>query len=319
MREKLFFNTSKAVAQNITDLFDFIWPTASAIWNLRWQVQGFLTASPHSSDVELTNRFVHGSGIRGANLRRACVDTAWETQQEQFAKFLLIEFCAIYESWCEGVLLELSSSIHLSKQFQYPTSTTAQGKPQGVGHAISILNKSESSAIVSSIYPKLLISNKNSKLHLEELLVCYRYFKECRNSSAHKGGIASQLTEDAYTEYAKLSASSLGVKEIPEAFITTKSKPLKISLRGVVGFGDIILRLIATIDAELSRSSLAEECFKKRWKETITAKGNRYTLPSDIKKKEAMIRRLVKKLELPHPIFTIELENFLVKENLVGR
>ena len=38
----LFFSASNDVISQITDLYDFVWPTASAIWNLRWQVKGFV-------------------------------------------------------------------------------------------------------------------------------------------------------------------------------------------------------------------------------------------------------------------------------------
>jgi hypothetical protein len=44
-----FFPATRFAASQITDLFDFVWPTAAALWNLRWQVAGFLKEAPAST------------------------------------------------------------------------------------------------------------------------------------------------------------------------------------------------------------------------------------------------------------------------------
>src|SRR4051794_1493616 len=38
MARYLFFKYSRSTFGQISELFDFIWPTAAALWNLRWQV-----------------------------------------------------------------------------------------------------------------------------------------------------------------------------------------------------------------------------------------------------------------------------------------
>lgn len=91
------FRTSRWAYRQVTELFDFVTPTAAALWNLRWQVVGFCSHHPAASVQVLDDRFVSGSGLHGANLRRACIDTSWEYQQQQFAKFLLISLFSIYE------------------------------------------------------------------------------------------------------------------------------------------------------------------------------------------------------------------------------
>src|SRR5271166_4590543 len=86
MARYLFFETSRSAFQQVSDLFDFVWPTAVALWNLRWQVQGFAGTKTHVTKAELHGRFVLGSGVHSANIERACLDTTWEEQQGQFAK-----------------------------------------------------------------------------------------------------------------------------------------------------------------------------------------------------------------------------------------
>src|SRR3990172_7350655 len=108
MPDFLFFDQSKAAFAQITDLFDFVWPTAASMWKLRWQVAGYFAARPNATVEDLEGRFVSGSGIHGANLKRACVDQTWTRQQERFAKFLLIDTCATYEAWISGTLEALA-------------------------------------------------------------------------------------------------------------------------------------------------------------------------------------------------------------------
>ncbi len=78
-----FFPPTRVAVAQISELFDFVWPTAAALWNLRWQVSGFLQEVPKSSPVQLNDRFVFGSKIHGTNLKKACVETTWQAQKHQ--------------------------------------------------------------------------------------------------------------------------------------------------------------------------------------------------------------------------------------------
>jgi hypothetical protein len=100
----LFFRSSRSTHQQVTELFDFVWPTVAALWNLRWQVAGLSATQTSVTTDMLTGRFIAGSGIHGANLKRACLETTWDQQQSQFAKFLLIDLFALYEGWLASTL-----------------------------------------------------------------------------------------------------------------------------------------------------------------------------------------------------------------------
>lgn len=69
MKEKLFFNTSRKAANRLTEIFDFAWPTTIALWNLRWQVEGYVKVKPDVNQSELTSRFISGSSITGSTVR----------------------------------------------------------------------------------------------------------------------------------------------------------------------------------------------------------------------------------------------------------
>lgn len=129
MENRLFLEASRNSAEQLTQLFDFVWPTSAAIWNLQWQTIGYLTQVPDATDDDLRARFVLGSGIRGANVRRVIDNNSTNQIQKWFARLLLAETCALFEGWIESAIKELlipssiagSGNNKLDKRLQFPT------------------------------------------------------------------------------------------------------------------------------------------------------------------------------------------------------
>lgn len=320
MAVALFFHTSRIFFDELTKLFDFVWPTAAALWNLRWQVRGYMQTRPQATVEELNNRFVYGSGIHGVNLKRACIDLSWEQQQEELAKFVLLNLVSLYEGWAGGLLSELGTlSQTRVKMLQFPTSLDAKGKRAGVWQAIDELRASESEPLRDEVYPELLKHKKNSKSFLDELLTCFRYFKECRNCLAHNGGVCDTKLETAYNAFSAVaSRASLGLKEVPAHSALKANDPVVLHFRGVVGLCDVVLRIAATVDAEMTRSAKAEQVFIRYWRELH---GKRvYTLkPKSAAARSSQIKRYISKLDLPKVNATVKIEQFLLDHRLVSR
>jgi hypothetical protein len=308
----LFFRASTDAFAQITDLFDFVAPTATALWNLRWQVAGYVDARPGVTKDELDGRFSAGSGVRGANLRRSCISTTWGYQQEYFARIVLLSAFSIHESWMHSVLQTLgASSIKTEKDLQSPSAGN-----KGINSALNHLRVPESTMLVNAFYPQLLRHRKNSLAYLEPLMMCYRFFKETRNAMIHGGGIANSRVVSAYQVFVGVATSGqLGVKEVPEHSPAVLGQPLRLSLRGVIGFSDIILKLIATVDAELSRAPTAERELAIHWK-TKYGQGMmlRSNNPTHRSKK---IKSLIAGIGLPQPVVTGELDTFLKAKGLI--
>ncbi len=66
--------TSRSTFDQIFALFNFIWPTATALWNLRWQVVVLSQVIPDVTKETLHGRLVAGNGIQVAHLRHACIE-----------------------------------------------------------------------------------------------------------------------------------------------------------------------------------------------------------------------------------------------------
>lgn len=261
MQRSYFLKETYDAKREITELYNFLWPTVASLWNMRWQVNGYLTVRPNATEIELNKRFNEGFDVQRINFKAGVVDKSWEDQQEEFARVLLTSSFAVYESWLAEVQRTLGYSEKLNKELQFPSVGS-----DGVWGAISTICKVESSAMKKAVYSICKKQDKYSGRELDNLMKCYRYFKECRNAFTHNGGICNQKLLDSYNEFLAIaSTSDLKATEVPEHHPVIIGERVRLSIRGVVGLTDIILRIIITIDAELSRSKFAENHFVNVW------------------------------------------------------
>jgi len=309
----LFFTLSNATYDQVTEIFDFLWPTAAGMWNLRWQVRGYVETVPNATNQDLSNRFIHGSNIHGANLKRACIEHSWEQQEAQLSKFLLVNIFAIYESWLKELLDDIGVSKY-EKALQFPTAPSGSN---GVIHAVSAITTTKSQMIQQSFYPSLTRSKKYSWSKIDNLMKCYRYFKECRNCLMHNGGLADEKLERAYQEFTTVATEAgLGVKEVPIHNLTTKNQPVKIYLRGVVGFCDVILRIITTLDAEMAQAKSAEREIFRRWTAKYGSKQQTIKSVNPVARQKQLVS-LAHNIGYPRTTYSIELESYLLSQSLV--
>lgn len=84
--------------------------------------------------------------------------------------------------------------------------------------------------------------------YCDNLRLIYKYFKSCRNCLAHGDKVFSKVAADNYSAIATLTKEDCGLKEVPQMIATVKDDPFKLKLRGVVGFYDILIRIITYYD-----------------------------------------------------------------------
>jgi hypothetical protein len=129
------YKCARDAHEQITRLWDFMSPTIVAMWNLRWQVQGFLTVRPESTQQELVQRFALGSSIRGNEIKRACVDNSWEEQQGRFASILLTNTIAIFEEFLDGLvgltIANEAQTRRTAKALQFPVASGGRNFQHG--------------------------------------------------------------------------------------------------------------------------------------------------------------------------------------------
>lgn len=156
-----------------------------------------------------------------------------------------------------------------------------------------------------------------SKPSIESLLRCYRYFAEIRNCRLHNGNVCNKTAEEAYIAFSSVAFSlHLGLNEVPHHDPISSGAVCSLKLRGVIGLCDVILRLIATTDAELSECENAERPFIERAK--MNAQPGRM-LPADPDKRVARIKLLLDRCGFPKPIVTPDLISLLIDYRIISR
>lgn len=277
---KLYYEPSKLLEAQITEVFDDTWPTVTALKHLRWQVQGYHHEYNLATNAYLTRKFVEPEdNTNRPNLYRTCIEQKWEDQEFIIAKNLLINIFACYEAWIENIL-DIHGCNTLSNQKKLQSI-------QDWNPFLTQLIQNPNAVIVSNFYNEYATKNKNySFAYIDKYMKILRYFKECRNCIVHRGGQTTQRVIDAYNQISIFTPIDLGIKEVPQVYDNTIDESIKISLRGVVGFSQIIIKLVSTFDIELIKSDCSQSYFLSKIKEQYTRPLT--TPASDDKKKKTI-------------------------------
>lgn len=311
--QDVFFSATKKALANITATYDTVWPTAVGLWNLRCMVNGVKKEYPSITDAQLTAKFSLGSGIHGVNYKRAFVDHSWEKQQSDFAWILLNSTIPIFEGWLEELKQDVFPDLKV-KEMQFPIRIQTE---------VTRLTTNESSVLKDCFYNSYSSKRDRCYPHIDSLMYCYRVFKGIRNCYMHNGSKTDDKLITAYNDYLPhQNTGSLCVSEVPELYTPVLDNPIKISLRGVVGFSYILIKIMVSLDAELLRSLNAETEFLRRYRESHIDKNGHFirrTLKSDKRQAENQVSRYVSQCRFSKPADVEEMRNFLLSHQLVSR
>lgn len=309
-----FFQASRDYLGRHNALNDFVHAASAALWNTRWQVRGYVAAMPSATHDDLQARFVHGSGINGVNIKRSFVDRSWEDDQHELALLLLTNVFSLYEGWA-AEMSELFGDDDAAKQLQFPSRHyRTRYRRNGVRDAIRrMANGGISPAMTTAFAIPLKADKQYREAELDELLLVYRYFKECRNSYAHANGGATAGVVAAYADLANTTAATLKARELPKMSAPTLGDPVVLSLRGVIGLTGIVYQMVRTIDALLAATVTAEQEFLSNYRQRLPAKT---MLPAHGPARQTRLRYLCWQLGYSRPAIVAELDTLLSSEGL---
>lgn len=297
--------------EQLTRLFDFAHPTAIAMWNLRWQVQGFLASVPNATTEDLNGRFAMGANLRSGALKRAAVETSWDHQLKQFASIILINTIAAFEDFTANVgalrFTEEKKARELSEALQFPSTHQK-------GSKVSSLLAPPSTVLSDAVTWTPAVARRYTPGTQDALLLCYRYFKEIRNAIAHNGGRANERTVDAYGDFvAAIRNNLIGGAPVPQHLpVTTIGDLVEITHYGVVGFSEIVLRILTGYEIMLTGHKIAEEELRQR-----IALIPKISWPSDRDRQARRIERIFFTARFPPIIVTPALRQLLAQHQLV--
>lgn len=173
----------------------------------------------------------------------------------------LINVIALFEIWCADIC-DLFQRPDLAVKFQHPTNSTGSN---GIRAGLRELQCEGSPVIADSIQMSLKKSKKYSYATLDNLLKCFRYFKEVRNCLVHRGRKCDGKLWGAQSVFLPVATTiALGMEFVPEHQIVKQSDDVHLNFHGVLGFTEVILRIAITVDAELCATPEGERILLQR-------------------------------------------------------
>ncbi len=300
------FEATYSASQQITATFDMVWAIDAGLWNLRQAANQYFLEHPQASNQQANISLVKGLRIHGLNPKRIGIELSWEYEEQYIAELLLINAIAIFDTWVDEFVDSalIGQSNHQRKSIK---EAIKRGDFIQFDNALAQEN-------ASSLAGCFHFTAKRQDTYIDNLRLVYKYFKSCRNCCAHGNRKFSSVAETNYEAIKDFTKDDCGVKEFPKIAITKSDDPLKLSLRGVVGFYDILIRIINHYDLATADKIGVESELIKRWNEIPSI-----TLSSVEKRRNRSIRNYMISVNMcpPYVAKTNDIYNFLIANHVV--
>jgi hypothetical protein len=316
------FDATTDFFREFTRVNDFAQICAASVWTMRWQVKGFFaevgfygTPSVRPKESDLKSRFLAGSGLNGANFRTLVDGQTWPEQSSILGEMTLLAFMSIFEGRTDaignecGLAKEDREALQWPSHSKYPRYNKVGSPKPGIREAVQVGRAKVSVLMGTCFYPVYKNDRKYSLAQLDELMICYRYWKEVRNALAHAGGRATNrlLAEEARVN--ALAATALNMNQVPRLKSLVLNGHIFVELYSVLGFGEVLHRIAVTMDAELSESEKAERIMLGRWESL--RREHYHDPPLSQPRRQARIRDLMLRAGLASPDALPVLDSFL--------
>lgn len=300
------FEATYSASQQITATFDMVWALDAGLWNFRQAANQYFLEHPQASSQEAKNALTKGLYIHGLNPKRIGTELSWEYEEQYIAELLLINAIAIFDTWVDDFVD--SALIGQSNNQKKPIKEAIKrGDFSQFDNALAQEN-------TSSLAGCFHFTAKRQDTYIDNLRLVYKYFKSCRNCCAHGNRKFSSVAETNYEAIKDFTKDDCGVKEFPKIAITKSGDPLKLILRGIVGFYDVLIRIINHYDLVAADKLGVENELIKRWSEIPSV-----TLSPVEKKRNSSIRNYMSSVNMcpPYVAKTNDVYSFLINNHAI--
>lgn len=310
---RVFFKVTEDALNNITELFKLVHPLRTSMHYTRNAVVQIATENPNADDDYFKSIIDPDENVHGTGFREAFIDTPWVNQEEQLAWLLLNNLFAIHEGWVDSIFYERFKGKGYGKDnfiggLEY-TGLSAKFA------SYYITNSKRSQMLSDAFFDTYKNASRLDFSKIDNYMLMYRYFKEARNCFMHGNCIASQRLMDAYTSYSVVATKAdLDVTEVPIIIPPILGTKVYLNIRGVIGFSDFMQRILIISDITLLQTRAAE-------KEIIDRKpsGRLLTLNTNPTRARAQIRHVCERAGFLHPIWSDDLQRFMISNRFVSR
>ena len=282
-----FCKCSSIAINNITNAFTFVHPLRLSMLRFSREIKKCVSQGMNNTDIDNylgeSKRLIHGLNYK------AVANYTLDDINNNLAVVLLSHLFSVYEGFCKEFLEELQILRGIDESaFQCaPTNIVDSSRP------IAFVNRNMSNIMNNEIVPQISTSKYYEPTKINYYLLSYRFFKEARNSYIHNNSIVGQRLIEAYNAFLPYNnISSLGIEAL-DITAPVLGSAINITIESVIGFSNVLLKLIATWDLELARTTFAESLMLMRIRNTKICRniiGNRTRIAHP--KKRDYIRRM---------------------------
>jgi len=303
MNHKTFFMASEDALNMISREYDLIHPLRVSLKYVRNEVAKL-------PDIALAQSIIDpNEDIHGVNYKKAFICDSWEKQEEEMAWILLNSLFSIHEGWASSIY-EIFKGADFSKEREF-TTNLENVQLDGLFDTYFVPQNMKSIIINVSMQNTYISTLNIDMSKMDKYMLMYRYFKELRNCYMHNNVITNNRVVTTYNNYISSvkSPSDVAVVELPEIYPPVQGQKVKISIRGVIGFSQIIRRIIIISDIKLMMSKFAEQeiinrCHYSNW--------IKCTLSGTKSEQIKMINKYFKKIGMPKPTNSLDYKGLLV-------
>lgn len=259
---KGFFQCTNQALDEISNLYIAIWGIDVGLQNFRRNFFDDYRKSGTIKKDELNIKYCSDCRVSSLDYEKTFITKSWAEQEEEIAWLLLNSLIPIFEGWWEEIKRTRLKTIP-SKTILKPDSYAKKVK---TFTNLSAHCSKDAQNIFGETYKS---SDKYIKQDLELHYICFHLFKCMRNAYMHNGRIAHLALIKTQSEYlSKVSTEKLGVTLAPEFYAARLNERIRADLYGIVGFSDVLIRIITTLDAELMDTIGGDEELAERITET---------------------------------------------------
>lgn len=262
----VFFEETAFTLANIAQLFDYIWPITTALNYIRREGALLLAAQPELSPKAVNDHFFQGRRVQGANMKGFITNCSADDQRRFLAKMVLFETISLYEGWLLTLIKRLDVALDW-RHFQVPGRVERALADYRAAGGVS-------ACIEHCYYPLLAAKTEVAPSYLRARIGCFRAFKQVRNALAHNNGVIDDKQHSLLRNYQNVQATDLFTPEelqkksktAPRFGTLTANRKIELDLHGVVGFTEILQKIMVTIDAEMARGGAADRYLLARFR-----------------------------------------------------
>lgn len=255
MSKNTMFEATYIAQQAITQICDMAWALEAGLWNLRTAAQKYYAEFPNAKALEAKKALTHGLAHCRLNPRYIANELSWEHEQQYLAQTLLINAFAIFDGWVDNFVDSTISEEVLDE--------IKDDFKKGIFQTYNKALKNEKASMLCDCFNFTI--NCPTDNHLKQLQLIYKYFKSCRNCCVHGNMHFTYIAEQNYKKIKNLSKDECGLNEFPQISFTKKDEPVKLVFRGVVGFFEVLKKIMTYYDLKAANKIAADNELVKRW------------------------------------------------------